>query len=201
MTHHHIQNKDPHFSEQQHSQSPTSRHGTPGFSLNTSNIAPQHLFDGVTLDGTAFQSASMNNPSNNLFIPRQPSPNGSISGVMSGNISGLHPPQTYDALFNQNTTLKTRVSELEVINDLFHGRVSELEAGERDVRRNEAALKQELEDAKQREEELKRRVEELKHLLEIANSDEGRKGKRMRMSDVVDVSGASTPLSLPAEDS
>lgn len=49
----------------------------------------------------------------------------------------MDPPQNYDSTISQIQTLRTRVSELEVINDLFRGRVSELEASERDARRNE----------------------------------------------------------------
>lgn len=44
------------------------------------------------------------------------------------------PPHGYDTLVQ---TLRTRVSELEVINDLFRGRVAELEASEQNARRNE----------------------------------------------------------------
>lgn len=45
----------------------------------------------------------------------------------------------------QNNALRTRVSELEVINDLFKGRVSELEASEQEARREVEALKREVE--------------------------------------------------------
>lgn len=56
----------------------------------------------------------------------------------------MEPPQSYDNTMNQIQTLRTRVSELEVINDLFRGRVSELEASERNARRNELSKAEEV---------------------------------------------------------
>lgn len=54
-----------------------------------------------------------------------------------------------------NKDLKTRVNELEVINDLFRGRVTELEASEAEARKRAESLERELAD-------LKRTVDELK---------------------------------------
>ncbi|KAF2713269.1 GATA type zinc finger protein Asd4 [Pleomassaria siparia CBS 279.74] len=163
------------------SQSPISRTGTPGLP-HPSNIAPQHMFDGV-LHPDAYQSPSI--PS---FL-RQPSP-GSTSSV---NGSHLEPPMSYDALAAQNTMLRTRVSELEVINGLFQGRVRELESGEEDARRTslttqatEAQLRAELNEIKQRENDLKRRLDEYEH--------EGSRHKKMRLSDIVDESRAGPPI-------
>lgn len=100
----------------------------------------------------------------------------------------------------QNTSLKTRVSELEVINDLFRGRVAELEHSEQEARKaemasreTEANLRADLEDVRQGEADLKRRLEELE--------TEGPRHKKMRLSDIVDESRASTPLSSTAEQS
>lgn len=77
--------------------------------------------------------------------------------------------------------LKTRVSELEVINDLFRGRVAELESSEMEARRgaeaareSEASLRSQLEEALGREDVLKRRVEELEKEL-------GRPSKRAKL--------------------
>ena len=71
-------------------------------------------------------------------------------------------------MLSQNSHLRTRVSELEVINDLFRGRVAELENSENDARRTERArdednmrLKAELDAAERRTAELQRRVEEM----------------------------------------
>ncbi|MCJ1268505.1 hypothetical protein MMC22_008393 [Lobaria immixta] len=160
--------------------SPVSRTDTPT-SHHPSNIAPQHLFDGVSLSEHAFQpSPSM--PSLNL---RAPSP-GSTS---SANDRHLEPPQTYDGLLQFNTTLKTRVSELEVINDLFRGRVNELEQSDANARRAEAMqqesesqLRQLLEQTQARENELKRQVEELEREVADLRGPEPR-AKRQRVSD------------------
>ncbi|KAJ4289227.1 GATA zinc finger protein 3 [Kalmusia sp. IMI 367209] len=162
------------------SQSPVSRTGTPGFP-HPSNIAPQHMFDGA-LHSDAFHSPSL--PS---FGFRQPSP-GALSSI---NGSHLEAPPPYDTLAAQNTALKTRVSELEVINDLFRGRVSELETSEQAARGRESQLRTELEEVKQREADLKRRLEEIE--------TEGPRHKKMRLSDLVDESRAGSPISSMTE--
>ncbi|KAF2279165.1 uncharacterized protein EI97DRAFT_166258 [Westerdykella ornata] len=156
------------------SQSPISRTGTPSFA-HQSNIAPQHMFDGA-LHPDAFHSPSL--PS--AFPLRQPSP----SAASSVNGSHLDPPLAYDALMSQNTHLKTRVNELEVINELFRGRVSELE-------NSESRLKAELDEMRQREADLKRKLDEFEA--------EGPRHKKMRLSDLVDESRAGTPISSMGE--
>jgi GATA-binding protein len=145
------------------------------------------MFDGV-LHPDTYHSQSL--PS---FL-RQPSPSGS-----SVNGSHLEPPMSYDALAQQNTMLRTRVSELEVINGLFQGRVRELENGEEEARRmdlmtraTEAQLRAELEEVRQRESSLKRRLEE----IEVEPSH-----KKMRLSDMVDESRAGTPIGSLEESS
>lgn len=99
-----------------------SRSGTPSQNHNP-NIAPQHIFDTVSLA-----------TGNDSFA--SPAPH------------HLEPPQSYDAVVAQNNALRTRVSELEVINDLFRGRVSELEGSEQEARKEVEALKRELESLK-----------------------------------------------------
>lgn len=85
------------------------------------------------------------------------------------------------------------MSELEVINGLFQGRVRELENGEEEARRidlttraTEAQLRAELEESRQRETDLKRRLDEVEN--------EGPRHKKMRLSDMVDDSRAGTPI-------
>ena len=119
-------------------------------------------------------------PSLNL---RAPSP-GSTS---SANDRHLEPPQTYEGLLQANTTLKTRVSELEVINDLFRGRVNELEQSNAHSRRtgaiqrdSETQLRQLLEQSQARENELKRQVEELERdVADLRGPEPGAKRQRM----------------------
>lgn len=115
-----------------------SRSNTPGLSAqHNPNIAPQHIFDTVSLTSDTFAS-----PSLPAFALRQPSPSASS---INGNATHLEPPQTFDALQAQHAHLRTRVSELEVINDLFRGRVAELEHGEQEARRAERMKDEEVE--------------------------------------------------------
>ena len=60
-------------------------------------------------------------------------------------------------------------------------------------RETEAHLRADLEEVRQREADLKRRLDELEA--------EGPRHKKMRLSDIVDESQASTPLSSTAEHS
>ncbi|KAH7026884.1 GATA type zinc finger protein Asd4 [Macrophomina phaseolina] len=176
------------------STSPLSRTGTPSLGHHPSNIAPQYMFDGVTPNGHEFHSPALQS-----FMPhRQPSPSAS-----SVNGSHLEAPMSYDGLATTNTALKTRVSELEVINDLFRGRVTELEQSEQRARQDEAhardhekRLQQELDESHSREAELKRRVDELE--AELAEYRDGPRQKKMRLSDIVDESAATTPISTPS---
>ncbi|KAF5587473.1 GATA type zinc finger asd4 [Fusarium pseudocircinatum] len=86
-------------------------------------------------------------------------------------------PQTHEQLIAHNSSLKTRVSELEVIIELFRGRLSQLEQQEAVVRsgqqlnqlrsqleqtqESEAQLRRQLEDSHRRESSLKRRLDDL----------------------------------------
>lgn len=128
---------------------PLSRSSTPSNypshpQHTSTNIAPQHLFDGVTMEGSpngAYQNAHTHSPPfghgglhpSNLSAPprnRSASPPNLHNGL-----SGHNGVETYESLVRQNNRLKTRVSELEVINDLFRGRVTELESNEAEARR------------------------------------------------------------------
>ncbi|KAK4544587.1 hypothetical protein LTR36_004159 [Oleoguttula mirabilis] len=186
---------------------PISRSNTPTAGLTHSNsnsnsnnpnpnIAPQHIFDTVTLPPDTFASPSL--PAFNL---RQPSPSvaslngsGGGGGGPSHGVEAAAPPQhqqpTYDALSAQTSHLRTRVSELEVINDLFRGRVGELESSEADARRGERAreeenrrLRAELEMAGRRVGELGKRVAELEEEVEAGRGSSGSPArKRSRRS-------------------
>lgn len=139
-------------------------------SLNhPSNIAPQHMFDGVSLAEHAFQAPGI--PPHH----RQPSPGSSSSN----NDRHLEPPQTYEALLRENTVLKTRVSELEVVNELYRGHVSQYPQGQAAAppaemipRDTESELRATLGDVQRREDDLKRQVEELQSRLAEHEGDE-----------------------------
>ncbi|KAK1995487.1 GATA zinc finger protein [Colletotrichum falcatum] len=123
----------------------------------------------------------------------------------------LDVPQTHEQLIATNSALKTRVSELELINELFRGRLSQMEQDEASARRGqeisgkaEAQLrmqletsKKQLEESHRRENNLKRRLDELELELKEAldMSDSGRAAKKLKVTEMVGESEVSTPQS------
>lgn len=96
-----------------------THHATADMSTNTNahnnsnaNIAPQHLFDSSTVS-----SADASAPTHYPLPPTDDSQHSAPD------------------LQSENSDLRTRVSELEVINDLFRGRVTELEGEVVELRR------------------------------------------------------------------
>lgn len=102
------------------------------------------------------------------------------------------PPQTHEQLIAYCAGLKTRVSELDFINELFRGRLSQLEQQEAAAwsaneaataeqtqlrqqleasKESEAQLRAQLDDVHSRENSLKRRLDELE--LELKAAQEG----------------------------
>ena len=163
------------------SNSPISRTLTPSLTHNP-NIAPQHIFDGASLTEHNFQPS----PSLPTLHLSHPSPRSTSSFNGEGH---LEPPQTYDGLVAANTTLKTRVNELEVVNQFYKERVTQLEQDEANARRagmtirdSEHRFRMALEESQQREDDLKRRIEELERDL----ADGQPHNKKMRLSEVVD---------------
>lgn len=134
------------------------------------NIAPQHMFDGVLLNDHTFQSPSL--PS----LINQPSP-----GSGSLNDRQLEPPMTYDQLMTQNTSLRTRVSELEVINMMYSD--------------NENNLRRERDEAIKAQEDLKRRIDELESQVGGEHGDE-HVSKKARLEDSPDKSAADQSADL-----
>ena len=139
------------------------------------------MFDGVSLTEHAFHPSTT--------LPALHLSNPSPGSTSSLNDRHLEPPQTYEGLLAANTTLKTRVSELEVINDLFRGRVAQLEQADETTRQDEAVqrnaqlqLRQALEQSQRREDTLKRRVDELERQVAMLRDTEPR-SKRQRLSD------------------
>jgi GATA-binding protein len=131
---------------------------------------------------------------------RQPSPGRSTSPLNGAH--GLEVPQTYEQLIAQNSSLKTRVSELEVINELFRGRVTQLEQDESNARRGEEMrrdsehdLMRRLEESQRRENQLKRRLDDIERELSELR-DGAPRAKKMRVADMVGDSEASTPQSV-----
>jgi GATA-binding protein len=96
----------------------------------------------------------------------------------------------------------TRVSELEVINELFRGRVTQLEQDEQNARRgedmrrtSENQLRIHLEESQRRENQLKRRLDDLETELREMREASGPRAKKMRVADMVGDSESSTPQS------
>ncbi|KAI4149001.1 MAG: hypothetical protein LQ340_004828, partial [Diploschistes diacapsis] len=134
------------------SNSPISRANTPALHHS---IAPPHMFDGGPLTDPTFGPGR--SPSLPSLHFRHPSPAASIGD------KHLEPPQTYDYLQQQNTTLRTKVSELEVINGLYKDRISELE-------RNDMLHRQAHNAAQARENGLRRRLQESeREIMEMRN--------------------------------
>ncbi|QIX00406.1 hypothetical protein AMS68_005923 [Peltaster fructicola] len=125
---------------------------------DSGNIAPQHVFDTVNLSPDAFPGLAL----------RQPSPS-------SASLNGSSEPLTYDALLASNQSLRIRVSELEVINDLFRGRVSELEQAEQAARQAENLQNAEVQRLKT---ELEARDNELKRLREEQDEGQHKRARR-----------------------
>ncbi len=114
----------------------------------------------------------------------------------------LEVPQTYEQLIAANAGLKTRVSELEVINELFRGRVTQLEQDEANARRGEEmrresehTLRQALDESQRRENQLKRRLDDLEREIGEVREANGPRAKKMRVADMVGDSESSTPQS------
>ncbi|KEQ97768.1 hypothetical protein AUEXF2481DRAFT_544181 [Aureobasidium subglaciale EXF-2481] len=165
--------------EHHRSPSPTSRTNAPAHVVHHNpNIAPQHVFDNVSLAESSFQPTGLP-----TFALRQPSP--------APSANGMHPEHAHPYSEN-NSSLKTRVSELEVINDLFRGRVAELEQSEQDARAKASAArdaadqyKADLNAALTRESSLKKQFEALEAEFEQYKAHNAPPSKRLRLSDVV----------------
>jgi GATA-binding protein, other eukaryote len=146
------------------SHSPISRTGTPG--IHDPNIAPQHIFDSVHLGDQNFSGSPSLPP---LNLGQSPTTIDGASG--------------YEALVTANTNLRTRVSELEVINMVYSD--------------NENSLRSERDNAIRERDEFKRKLEELEKQLQDATSgDMAHPAKKARLSPPTD--GATTTEPPPA---
>jgi GATA-binding protein len=156
--------------------SPLSRAGTPG--LGNHNIAPQHIFDQVIHIPTGSDG----------YGPSPALPQFPFGGEISPDPSSGHAAQGNGHLeLSQDVThIKTRVSELEVINDLFRGRVNELESMLQE-------RLQEVETERQAKEALRKELNEAKRRIGELEEETGHhRPKRLRVEDFVqdDASGS-----------
>ncbi|KAK1778520.1 GATA type zinc finger protein asd-4 [Copromyces sp. CBS 386.78] len=170
--------------------SPVSRTGTP-------NIYNPHIPIDHNLE-YQFQAQQMSGFGVPTASPgRAPSP-----------MNGEHMPQTHEQLLAANASLKTRVSELEVIQELYRGRLHQLETEENIRQASEPGkleaqlraqidamgeahqqLQKELEESHRRENMLKRRLDELevelKDVKEALESHDNGRHKRIRLDENV----------------
>ena len=123
---------------------------------------------------------------------RQPSP-GSTTSLLDRH---LEPPHTYENLQQLTTNLKTRVSELEVINGLFKDRVEQLQRNATNEQMTNAQLRHSLQEAEHRENNLKRKVDDLeRENADLRDPDSLPPGKRLRHSDISEYPDPPQPLS------
>jgi GATA-binding protein len=184
--------------------SPISRTGTP-------NLYASHM-------GPIYQNID------DQFQAQQLSGFGGHDGRAQSPMNGerLDMPQTHEQLMATNASLKTRVSELEVIQELYRGRIQQLEQEElnrqaQEKNNSEAEvqlrsqldatneahiqLQKELEESHRRENMLKRRLDELEVELKDAKESlevhESGRAKKARLDDTAATTdeAASTPQS------
>ncbi|KAL2137256.1 hypothetical protein VTI74DRAFT_6467 [Chaetomium olivicolor] len=133
-------------------------------------------------------------------------PDGRAPSPMSGD--RLDMPQTHEQLLATNASLKTRVSELEVIQELYRGRIQQLEQEDMNRQAQEkskseaevqlraqldamneahAQLQKELDESHRRENMLKRRLDELevelKEAKEALETQDNGRHKKARVDD------------------
>jgi len=175
--------------------SPISRTATP--SMYTSHGMP--LYHGM--EDAHFQAQALPG-----FAVSAASP-GRTASPLNG--ERLEIPQTNESLLAANASLKTRVSELEFIQELYRGRLAQLETDEANPRpaqettggkteaqlrsqveaatQVETQLRNELEESHRRENMLKRRLDELelelKEAKEATDSHDNGRAKKPRLDD------------------
>ncbi|KXJ95366.1 hypothetical protein Micbo1qcDRAFT_157266 [Microdochium bolleyi] len=170
--------------------SPVSRNGTPGL-YDPSLAGFSHDMAQFTTDG----------------LPQYPLPTGtSHSDSMNGDHSQLDMPQTHEQMIAVNSSLKTRVSELEVINELYRGRLTQLEQDQQTAdnfrhsaevaakeaaqeRANREEIQRQLEESHRRENMFKRRLDEMEQenqdlKTQLQEFESGRHTKKARVDEI-----------------
>ncbi|KAH7035592.1 uncharacterized protein B0I36DRAFT_94460 [Microdochium trichocladiopsis] len=170
--------------------SPVSRTGTP--SLYDPSLAGfSHDMSQFSADGLA----------------QYPLPTGaSHTDSLNGDHSQLDMPQTHEQMVAANASLKTRVSELEVINELYRGRLTQLEQDQQTAdnfrhtaevaskeaaqeRANREEIQRQLEESHRRENMFKRRLDEMEQenqdlKTQLQELESGRHAKKARTDGI-----------------
>ncbi|KAJ9154810.1 GATA type zinc finger protein asd-4 [Pleurostoma richardsiae] len=187
------------------SHSPVSRTATPN--MYNAHLPLYHGVEDPQLQAQSLPGFAVSAPSPG----RAPSP---LNGER------LDVPQTHEQILAANSSLKTRVSELEVINDFIRGRLEQLETYQATQRegaepsqaeaqlraqleattKSETELRAQLEDSHRRENNLKRRLDELevelKETKDSLEAYESGRAKKLRVADMVkDEAETATPES------
>jgi GATA-binding protein len=169
-------------------QSPITRTGTPSMYNN------HGLQMYPNMDDSGFQGNGLGN----FGV------GGTADGRVASPMNGEH-PSTQESLLQENASLKTRVSELEVIQELYRGRLHQLEQDEQNARQIEGQLRNELEESHRRENMLKRRLDELE--LELSQTrgsveaqDNERHAKRPRIDNNNDMASVGTDSVINNDD-
>ncbi|KAI1209910.1 uncharacterized protein F4807DRAFT_467430 [Annulohypoxylon truncatum] len=182
--------------------SPVSRTATP-------SLYDPHLTAFQAMDH--FQSDGM---------PQYPIPGGSPGhqSPMNGDQQQMDVPQTHEQLIAANSSLKTRVSELELVNELYRGRLQQLEQDMQNAdnyrhsaensakeavteRLQREEIQRHLEESHRRENILKRRLDEMEQenqdlKSKIDESESERAAKKPKLDDTkVEETEVPTPQS------
>ncbi|KAI0890349.1 uncharacterized protein GGS22DRAFT_150662 [Annulohypoxylon maeteangense] len=180
-------------------QKATNGHGTdsPVSRTATPSLYDPHLTAFQAMDH--FQSDGM---------PQYQIPGGSPGhqSPMNGDQQQMEVPQTHEQLIAANSSLKTRVSELELVNELYRGRLQQLEQDMQNAdnyrhsaessakeavteRMQREETQRQLEDSHRRENILKRRLDEMEQenqdlKSKIDESESERAAKKPKLDDM-----------------
>ena len=166
-----------HHSGSDHSHSPISRTTTPAML----GMPPHHMFDPSGMDHS-YGPPTGRSPSLPALHFRQPSPN-----YLDRH---LQPPHPYENLQIAHTELKTKASELEVINGLYNDRIRQLEEEHRQIIEREHDYKRQIARLQDEVAFFRRSSTASKRSLE---DDDSPFAKRSRASDVSTFSILSNP--------
>jgi len=177
--------------DERHEHKPVSRSTTPSGThvaaqpqhQHSTNIAPLHMFEAATLESGGRHSLD------NSFSNHTPYYGATTRNTSPPPLSILAGSRSNGSMDDSDpSTLKTRISELEVINELFRGRVHDLEGIEQELRRQ-------VEEGLYREQELRRRIQELEAPSNGTSHDESeRQLKRLRTSDFINEDAVETQV-------
>ncbi|KAI1497336.1 hypothetical protein F5X99DRAFT_397443 [Biscogniauxia marginata] len=173
-----------------HGDSPVSRTATP-------NVYDPHL--------AAFQAMDQFQPDNLAHYSLPGGSPGRPASPINGEQQSMEVPQTHEQIIAANSSLKTRVSELEVINDLYRSRLQQLEQDNQTAdnyrhaaemsakevvteRAQREEIQRQLEDSHRRENILKRRLDEMEQenqdlKAKVEESGSGRAAKKPRIEE------------------